>query len=223
MANYPGVRDFTGGDTLLASHLDEMWTAFQALFPVGFIMYSVAAATTSENFINACWLECNGVSVLRADYPSLNTLLSGLSYPFGTADGTHFTLPDLRGRTIYAMASSGHADVNALGDSDGYSTLSTRTPKHNSTTNQSVSGNVTTNVSVTVTDIIGGGSTNAGGSTSIVTSSNPGSGNRNLTANANATSNHSLSLSGTVGPGSTRPVDVVPYLVAGSFFIKAVA
>jgi hypothetical protein len=72
-------------------------------------------------------LEGNGASVLRASYAALNTKLSGLSYPFGTVDGTHMTLPDLQGRSPLMMASGGHADVNALGDSDGLAKAS-RTP-----------------------------------------------------------------------------------------------
>ena len=40
------------------------------------------------------YLECSGASVLRATYPNLFAVI-GTDY--GSADGTHFTLPDLRG------------------------------------------------------------------------------------------------------------------------------
>ena len=43
------------------------------------------------------WLECNGASLLRADYPDL---YSAIGTAFGTADGTHFNIPDLRGKFI---------------------------------------------------------------------------------------------------------------------------
>jgi len=42
------------------------------------------------------WLPCDGTSLLRADYPDLFAVI-GTTY--GTLDGDHFTLPDLRGRT----------------------------------------------------------------------------------------------------------------------------
>jgi len=43
------------------------------------------------------YLECNGASLLRASYPELFAVL-GTTY--GTADGTHFNLPDLRGTFV---------------------------------------------------------------------------------------------------------------------------
>lgn len=121
--------DWTAGDTATASRLDQVATNVRALVPVGAITYVVRAGTSVETLVDDCWLECNGASVLRATYPDLNTLLSSLSYPFGSADGTHMTLPDLRGRQLVAMAASGHTDVNGLGDNDGVSTVSSRTPK----------------------------------------------------------------------------------------------
>lgn len=42
------------------------------------------------------WLLCYGQSLLRADYPNLFTAI-GTTY--GAADGTHFNVPDLRGRS----------------------------------------------------------------------------------------------------------------------------
>lgn len=41
------------------------------------------------------WLECNGASLLRTDYPALFT---AIGTTWGSVDGTHFTLPDMRGR-----------------------------------------------------------------------------------------------------------------------------
>ncbi len=55
----------------------------------GFItMYGGSSAPTG-------WLLCDGTSYLRATYPDLFTLL-GTTY--GSADGTHFNVPDMRGR-----------------------------------------------------------------------------------------------------------------------------
>lgn len=41
------------------------------------------------------WLACDGSSVLRSQYASLFTVIGTA---FGSVDGTHFTLPDFRGR-----------------------------------------------------------------------------------------------------------------------------
>lgn len=41
------------------------------------------------------WLECDGSSKLRTDYPALFT---AISTTWGSVDGTHFNLPDMRGR-----------------------------------------------------------------------------------------------------------------------------
>ncbi len=60
-----------------------------AIMPPGVMLpYGGAAAPTG-------WLLCFGQSVLRADFPALFTAI-GTAY--GAADGTHFNIPDLRGR-----------------------------------------------------------------------------------------------------------------------------
>lgn len=41
------------------------------------------------------WLLCYGQSLLRTDYPNLFT---AIGTAFGSVDGTHFTMPDCRGR-----------------------------------------------------------------------------------------------------------------------------
>ena len=47
--------------------------------------------------IPAKWLECLGQSLLRADYAALFAVIGT---KWGSADGTHFNLPDLRRRVI---------------------------------------------------------------------------------------------------------------------------
>ena len=61
------------------------------LFPAGMVM--PFAGPTAP----AGWLLCNGLSVLRTDYPGLFAVIGG---SYGAADANHFSLPDLRGRTI---------------------------------------------------------------------------------------------------------------------------
>ena len=47
--------------------------------------------------VPAGFLECNGASLLRSEYTALFAVI-GTTY--GTADGTHFNIPDLRGRFL---------------------------------------------------------------------------------------------------------------------------
>lgn len=45
------------------------------------------------------WIECDGRTLLRSAYPSLNKLFLDLGYPFGNGNGTTtFNIPDFRGR-----------------------------------------------------------------------------------------------------------------------------
>lgn len=91
----------------------------------GMVEYAGAAAP-------AGWLLCDGASYLRTDYTDLFTALGGASSPWGLPDGTHFNVPDMRGRT--AVGKGTHADVDALADSDGVA-VGSRRPNHNHTVN----------------------------------------------------------------------------------------
>lgn len=67
------------------------------------------------------WLICDGSSLLRASYAALFTVI-GVVY--GSADGTHFTLPDLRGRVGLGVGDStatGHT-AHTLGQVGGEET-----------------------------------------------------------------------------------------------------
>lgn len=75
----------------------------------GVIAYAGAAAPTG-------WLLCDGSSLLRASYPALFTAI-GVTY--GSADGTHFSLPDLRGRTVVAAGTGSGLTARALAASGG--------------------------------------------------------------------------------------------------------
>lgn len=83
--------------------------AVVSLAPSGCIVaYGGAAAPTSD------WLLCDGASVLRTGYPDL-FLAIGVFY--GTVDGTHFSVPDLRQRFPLGLAVAGTG--NALGATGG--------------------------------------------------------------------------------------------------------
>jgi microcystin-dependent protein len=88
-----------------------------ATSPVGGIMlYGGAAAPTG-------WLLCQGQSLVRTDYADLFTAIGVV---FGSADGTHFNLPDLRSRVPVGVGQLQNADARedlvsnyALGDKGG--------------------------------------------------------------------------------------------------------
>lgn len=76
----------------------------QALFSAGDLKPTAAAVTAGTE--PAGWLVCDGRSKLRADYLALFNALGGNASPWGLPDGTHFNLPDLRGRIVQATTLS---------------------------------------------------------------------------------------------------------------------
>lgn len=84
------------------------------------------------------WLDCDGASLLRADYPDLFNVI-GTTY--GAVDGTHFSLPDLRGRAIVDAGTGSGLSARSLGDSLGEETHTlsqAEMPSHSHTTGNSL-------------------------------------------------------------------------------------
>ncbi len=79
-----------------------------AAAPAGsIIMYGAAAAP-------AGWVLCNGASLLRAG--TYASLFSVIGTTFGTADGTHFNVPDMRGIFPRGVGVNGTlSDANGIG------------------------------------------------------------------------------------------------------------
>lgn len=76
----------------------------------------------------AGWVLCDGASYVRtAPYDALFAII-GTTY--GSADGSHFNVPDLRGRVPVGKGSN--ATVSALGNNDGVAEANRR-PKHRHT------------------------------------------------------------------------------------------
>lgn len=65
------------------------------------------------------WLDCDGSSLLRADYPDLFAVIGTT---WGSADGTHFNIPDLRGRTPIGVGTGSGLTARALAASGGTET-----------------------------------------------------------------------------------------------------
>lgn len=65
------------------------------------------------------WLACDGSSVLRSSY---STLFDVIGTTFGSVDGTHFNLPDFRGRMVIGAGAGSGLTTRALGDIGGEET-----------------------------------------------------------------------------------------------------
>jgi len=79
----------------------------------------------------ANWLLCDGASLLRADYPDLFVVIGTT---FGNVDGTHFNVPDFRGRIPVGTGTGTGLTTRTLGDNFGEEThtlITSETPVHN--------------------------------------------------------------------------------------------
>lgn len=87
---------------------------FLAAFPAGVMqMYGGSSAPTG-------WLFCDGSSQLRATYAALFTAI-GTTY--GSADGTHFNLPDMRGRIPVGVGTGTGGGASGTGTPTGGTAL----------------------------------------------------------------------------------------------------
>ena len=58
------------------------------------------------------WLACDGSSLLRASYPAL---FAKIGTTWGSADATHFNVPDLRGRSVIGSGTGSGLTARTLG------------------------------------------------------------------------------------------------------------
>ena len=79
--------------------------AIPSLTPAGAVIAFAGSAAPGG------WLICNGASLLRASYAALFAVI-GTTY--GAADGTHFALPDLRGRAPIGAGTGAGLTARAL-------------------------------------------------------------------------------------------------------------
>jgi microcystin-dependent protein len=77
--------------------------------------------------IPAGWLECDGANLLRATYPDL---FASFGTSFGSVDGTHFNLPNLKGKLPYGASSS----IGATGGEKTHAVSIAELPAHTHTT-----------------------------------------------------------------------------------------
>lgn len=69
----------------------------------------------------AGWLLCDGTSYLRATYPNLFNALGGISSLWGLPDGTHFNVPNLKGKVRVGLDTA-QSEFNVLGETGGAKT-----------------------------------------------------------------------------------------------------
>ena len=101
-----------------ANGMHKYGTIYNLGFPTGVVMPFAGAAAPAGALL------CDGAAVSRTTYAALFAVI-GTTY--GAGDGsTTFNVPDLKGR--FPVGKGAHADVDALGDSDGLADAS-RTPK----------------------------------------------------------------------------------------------
>jgi microcystin-dependent protein len=72
----------------------------------------------AQNNVIPGWLVCDGSSLLRTSYPRL---FAAIGTQFGAADGTHFNLPDLRGKVVAGIDTT-QTEFNARGKVGGEKT-----------------------------------------------------------------------------------------------------
>lgn len=103
-----GVTVPQGARSLLYSDTINVWYANDAFgIPAGIGAPWYGAGTPPPG-----WLLCFGQSLLRAQYPAL---FNAIGTTYGSVDGTHFSIPDCRGRGEAGLDNMGGVAANRIG------------------------------------------------------------------------------------------------------------
>lgn len=175
----------------------------------------------------AAWVLCDGASYLRAG-GTYDALFALIGTTFGSVDGTHFNVPDLRGRVPVGLGT--HADVNALAKAEaGALVVGNRRPKHQTdATNLTITGAPgvgTLALPDHVHDVPHSNPVannlpqNFAGSAIMDTGTTPTGNPTTHPAITGAPSVGSLDVGGAGGPSGTAPADEPAFLVI-NFIIK---
>lgn len=160
---------------------DSGYAVYSTIIP--YLVLSGTIQIWGSASIPSSWLLCDGSSVLRSDYPNL---FSVIGITFGSVDGTHFTLPDFRGKFPFGKSTSGTG--NTLGGSFGNidHTHTADPPSTNSSSD---------------------GSHNHGGVTGAPSATQNNTALLNLTPVPNVTHTHTISTDG----AHTHSVDIASF------------
>lgn len=102
-----------------AAVFSDMFDNFSFNIGVCRVIGEVICVAAASNPNPGNWLPCDGANLLRADYPDL---FATIGTAFGSADGTHFNIPDLQGRVSVGTGTGSGLSARALGDSFGEET-----------------------------------------------------------------------------------------------------
>ncbi|OPY95784.1 hypothetical protein A5906_07400 [Bradyrhizobium sacchari] len=196
----PKIADAAVGITKLGPDANQV-------IPAGALMPFAGGAVPTG------WLICEGQSVLRSDYPAL---FAAIDTRYGAADGTHFNVPDLRGRTVFGHDTSGTRLTTAGGGIDG-ATLGASGGQQNRTL---VTANLPpyapagtiTNGAISISQNAISGSTTTGGG-GFPAGANSGA---TITASQGAST-----FTGSPQGGTSTPVQTLPPGLVLNYIIKA--
>lgn len=112
----------SAGTATTVPHSDHVHDA-STLSPVGSVTaFAGAAAPTG-------WALCDGSSQLRAG--AFAALFAVIGTTYGSVDGTHFNLPDLRGRTPVGQDAGTFAALGGTGGEETHTLIVAEMPMHN--------------------------------------------------------------------------------------------
>jgi microcystin-dependent protein len=109
--------------TLTKAGLDAYLAQVIPALPSGVIAQFAGAAAPSG------WVLCDGTSYLRSG-GGVDALFAAIGTTYGAADGTHFNVPDFRGRAAFGKGSN--AALSSLGANEGVAEANRR-PQHRHT------------------------------------------------------------------------------------------
>lgn len=186
----------------------------------GIIMAGTTTAPTG-------YLECDGSSQLRASFPELFAIIGTT---FGSADGTHFNVPDLKGRVPMGRGTGSGLTARTIGTKTGAETVALATAElpshtHPGTSHTHTAGTLAMSTDGSHTHTANQPSTNAtvqtGGGSSVsgaMSSANTGSNGSHTHTMSGSTGGGGTAASGSTGSG-TAHANVQPSTVV-AFFIK---
>ena len=111
--NDPGAWAYAGEITPdeAAAAASEVYASIMQVFPIGTVLPLAGAIPSGSNL-----LACDGASYLRSAYPEL---FAAIGVTWGSADGTHFNVPDFRGRALIGAGAGSGLTPRTLGDELG--------------------------------------------------------------------------------------------------------
>lgn len=127
----------TNTGVVIAPGKFEAGTVFQEYQPTtsppsyGLLVPTGAVIPYAGGSAPAGWLLCNGASLLRTEY---STLFATIGTTYGSVDGTHFTIPDLRSRLPLGGGAGPGLTARTLGVSGGQENITT-VPEHSHSIN----------------------------------------------------------------------------------------